>query len=150
MNQPSGGFSDGNIAHLFSPNQSPISNGTANNPSGTNSSDHSNTTPPAPASSTGAIAGGVVGGVAGLALIALGIFLFRRRRNRQKLAEAGVHYEVGGQPLVEKEGSAPRPDGEMMGDTQYPPAFPPAELPGGASTHYPHELSPANYTRESK
>lgn len=149
MNQPSGGFSDGNIAHLFSPNQSPISNGTAgNHTSGANGSDPSTTA--TPASSTGAIAGGVVGGIAGLALIALGIFLFRRRRNRQKLAEAGVHYEVGGQPLVEKEGSAPRPDGEMMGDTQYPPAFPPAELPGGPSTHYPHELSPANYTRETK
>lgn len=78
----------------------------------------------------------------------MGFFLFRRRRNQQELATAGVHYEVGGQPLVEKEGSPPRPDGEMMGDTQFPPAFPPAELPGGVSTHFTHELSPANYAQD--
>lgn len=83
-------------------------------------------------------------------LIGLGAFLFIRRRNKQKLAAAGALHEVGGQALVEKEGSTPRPDGEMLADTQYPSAYPPAELHGGVSMHQPHELSPANYTRETK
>lgn len=146
MKQPSGGFFNGDMAHLFSPDQSSTSNetGTVSKPTTTPTND-----PSVPSSSnTGAIAGGIVGGIAGIGLIALGIFLFRRRRN-QKLAASGVRYEVAGQPIVEKEGSTPKPDGEMLGDTQYPNAFPPAELPGGITTHHPHELNPANYIQES-
>lgn len=135
------------MAHLFSPNQSPISNGTSSPPATTTGPGGEVSSVPS-SSNTGAIAGGIVGGIAGVALIALGLFLFRRRRN-QKLAAAGVRYEVAGQPVVEKEGSAPMPDGEMLGDTQYPHAFPPAELQGGATIHHPHELSPANYIQES-
>lgn len=147
MKQPSGGFTNGDMAHLFSPNQSPTSS-ESGSPPATTTGPGTNVSDVPSSSNTGAIAGGIVGGIAGVALIALGLFLFRRRRN-QRLAAAGVRYEVAGQPVVEKEGSTPRPDGEMLGDTQYPHAFPPAELSGGATTHHPHELSPANYMQES-
>lgn len=65
---------------------SPSSNSTSAPPTSTN------TTAPASFNHTGAIAGGVVGGVAGLALVAgLAFFILRRRQKKKAATEKAVH-----------------------------------------------------------
>lgn len=133
---------------MFSPNATTSSgNSTTGGGGGGSSATHSAGASTATSSSSksnaGPIAGGVVGGVAGLALIGLGIFLFRRRRQQASAAELAA-----GHNLVEKDGSAVKTNNEMLADTQY--VGPPAELPGGVGMYEPQELSPANYTREVK
>jgi hypothetical protein len=60
------------------------------------SNDTSSTTAPSAGTShTGAIAGGVVGGLAAVAVIGLGFFLYRRRTNKTySSAEAGLPAEL--------------------------------------------------------
>ncbi|KAK5077326.1 hypothetical protein LTR64_005191 [Lithohypha guttulata] len=62
---------------------------TGNLSDGTNTSNGATSTSNK-STNTGAIAGGVVGGVAGLALIVLAVFLFMRRRRKQKPAASAL------------------------------------------------------------
>lgn len=89
-----------------------------------------NTVPTSDESNTGAIAGGVVGGIAGLALVIGVIWFFLRRRGKQRREGPVQLHEMDGEPMVEMSGrEAPKP----------------SELPGGRPEAYveppPQELS---------
>lgn len=73
-------------------------------------------------SNTGAIAGGVVGGVAGVALIGVLIWWVLRRKRRT----ASTAHEVGGEAMEPKEmDSTPK----MASDVPKQQSTPPSELP---------------------
>jgi len=142
--EPSAGFSSAALRHMFLPNQTDPSKNSTNS-TGTSNTTNSATSSATPKPKSGAIAGGIVGGLVGLAaFVGLGAFFFRRRRQQV----AGL--EASGQNLVEKDGSAVKPNNEMLADTEFVPSSPPVELPGGVSTFEPQELNPENYTREAK
>lgn len=101
---------------------------------------NSNSTTPASSgqskkSNTGAIAGGVVGGIAGLALIA-GLLFWRRRRNNQQ-----VPVETVNEPGLTKEQSELQQMGFHQNPYDAPPAFSPSASPGP----YSPSTSPGPY-----
>ncbi|KAF5009592.1 hypothetical protein FDECE_4196 [Fusarium decemcellulare] len=75
---------------------------------------------------TGAIAGGVVGGVAGLALVSLGIFYLFRRQKKKYTAGSPPAYQPPGAPGAPMAGADPKagwPAGQQQG-YQYDPNSP--------------------------
>ncbi|KAL2821215.1 hypothetical protein BJX63DRAFT_259664 [Aspergillus granulosus] len=119
-----------------SPTPSPTSTSQTDSPTAT-ATDLTTSDSSSSSTNTGAIAGGVVGGVAGLALIlALAWFLMRRRRKIASVdAPAVVAPGSDAQPLPAKEQYAPAPRAELENNAVR------AELHG---THQPdgipHEL----------
>ncbi|KAI9777407.1 MAG: hypothetical protein M1839_008920 [Geoglossum umbratile] len=99
MTSPAAGYTDLFFGHLFNKNINP-------NPS-TPSSSHTPT--PAAGPNKGAIAGGVVGGIAGLSLVAGAIIFFlRRRRPKPDQPEGPAELSGSGFPPVqEKDASGP-------------------------------------------
>jgi LPXTG-motif cell wall-anchored protein len=90
---PDGGFDDTELASIMKFKTTSTSNDTSSTtaPSATSST----TAPSAATSHTGAIAGGVVGGLAAVAVIGLGFFLYRRRKNKTySSTEAGLPAEL--------------------------------------------------------
>ncbi|RVD88300.1 uncharacterized protein DFL_002489 [Arthrobotrys flagrans] len=138
-NPPSSTSSGGNQSSTTSGNPSSTSSGSTP----TNSTGTSTPVPPNDSSTNvGAIAGGVVGGVAGLALIAGLLLLLRRRNNKEKLKrvsgasgsnlkphDMGDVYEP-----KELDATTPQIPSELPGDSPMvgpsKPAAEPAELPG--------------------
>jgi len=133
MKQPEGGFSDPAMPNVFNP--PPIG------PPDTSVIEEKKSS----SSKTGAIVGGVVGAVAGIALIAIaGIILLRRKA--RKTAEKDAPAELGPSEKTEMEthakqamGSPETVDAELMGDT---PVY---ELPGFKG---PYELGDTGVKRE--
>ncbi|KAK6361853.1 hypothetical protein TWF730_005565 [Orbilia blumenaviensis] len=138
-NPPSNTSSNGGQSSTTSDNPSSTSGGSTP----TNSTGTSSPLPPGDSSTNvGAIAGGVVGGVAGLALIAGLLILFRRRRNREKFrrvsgasgSNLGPHDMGEIYEPKELDATTPEIPSELPGDS--PPVGPskpvaePVELPG--------------------
>ncbi|KAK4239500.1 hypothetical protein C8A03DRAFT_14122 [Achaetomium macrosporum] len=126
-------WSSDEVKSLFAVQSNTTSTGTD---SGSSISPTPEATTPAPNSSNtpvGAIAGGVVGGVAGLALIAaVAWFLLRRRRNRQNVMPHSA--ELPGEHAMQRGYYAAEPykDAYQTG--------PSSELPGYKGP-YPHRMS---------
>ena len=111
-------------------------------------------------SNTGAIAGGVVGGVAGLALIAAAIFLLLRRKRKQRQqppeAPSDERREAGGSALTElphedrkqemdSKNSAPQELGNKPSVE-----VPPVELPGTDVVQHPQYIPDSQLTVSEK
>ncbi|KAL7951041.1 hypothetical protein V8C42DRAFT_308355 [Trichoderma barbatum] len=88
------------------------------------------TPPPKSSSNTGAIVGGVVGGVAGLGLIGLGAFFFLRRKRNKKAAQQEAMAQVP--PVYQDPGVQPTPQSQFdpkfaAATGQYPQQYPPQQ-----------------------
>jgi hypothetical protein len=80
-------------------------------------------------SNTGAIAGGVVGGVVGLAGLGLAIFLIRRRSNKKKQAPLSEMADQSSPQPQMPYGMTPEQQQRWSTTSQPPPAWKPSESP---------------------
>ncbi|KAI5812138.1 hypothetical protein BZA77DRAFT_297187 [Pyronema omphalodes] len=123
--KPDGGFRDPDLEKLMTFNIGP-GNGQTSDASGKHAA--------ANKSNTGAIAGGVVGGIAGLAIIGGAVFYFLRKQRYAALAEKGQSQTERSPGPVEAPAEASKQPGvrpnEGTYQTEYNPVYPAVEFPG--------------------
>jgi hypothetical protein len=113
---PDGGFDDTELAAIMKFKTTSTSNGTTSVIGSSSTSSTATST-----SHTGAIAGGVVGGLAAVAALGLGFFLYRRRGNKYSAgsAEAGLPPELDPEVVQRVEAPAAEYAHEVPADHKY-------------------------------